>query len=218
MHAAVALENDISSSSDVLLCDPCTAHQDRLPLYHAQPQWSSASMHPTSKASLESPRSVFCLLPAQICALLFFIQKTLKVASTMAELGAVVAITQLAGQVFTCANSLCSLVKQIKVAPKKIEYLLREISIIADILQSVPPKSITGSEAVEKSLRYTAEVLEELHGTLTGVNVGSKQTGFKAKLKMGNFVVFKQEEVHEMVDRLRAAHNILQTAVMCHGL
>lgn len=136
----------------------------------------------------------------------------------MAELGAVAAITQLVGQVLTCANSLHSLVKQIKAAPKQIERSIQEISLIAEILRVVPPESITGSEAIEKSLKYTTEILEEVHRTLTEASMTSNQTGLKAKLKIASFVILKKDEVHDMVERLRAAHSILQTAVMCHCL
>lgn len=102
---------------------------------------------------------------------------------------------------------------------KQIQCLLREISIIAEILKVEPSKGITGSEAIEESLRYTTEVMEELHTTLIGLTSESKQTGFKAKLKLGNLImVLKQEDVQGMVERLRAAHSTLQTAVVCHGL
>jgi hypothetical protein len=143
---------------------------------------------------------------------------TYEQAANMAELGAVAAITQLAGLLLTCVNAVYSLIKQIKAAPKQIQHLVREISIIAEVLKAIPPKTITGREAIEKSLRHTTEVMEELHSTLTGLTSESKQMGLKAKFKLGSFVVFRQEEVQEMVERLRSAHSTLQFAVVCHCL
>ncbi|KUJ20113.1 uncharacterized protein LY89DRAFT_779964 [Mollisia scopiformis] len=117
----------------------------------------------------------------------------------MAELGAVAAITQLAGQTLMCANALYSLFRQIKAAPRQIEHLLQEISIIAQILKDVPSKDVTGS-------------------SVGGLGSGSAKTGLRGKLKLGSvMMVMKEKEVRELVERLRGSYNSLPFAVVCHS-